>query len=32
MQNPHARVGGRITGLADVQERFYQRGVYRRPG
>ena len=32
MQNPYSRVEGRVTGLADVQDRLYQRGVYRRPG
>jgi predicted amidohydrolase len=32
MQNPYARVGERVTGLADVQQRFYERGVYRKPG
>lgn len=32
LQNPYARVGERVTGLADVQERFYGHGVYRRPG
>ena len=31
MQNPYARVGQRVTGLADVQQRFYERGVYRKP-
>lgn len=31
-KNPYSRVGERVTGLADVQDRFYQRGVYRRPG
>ncbi|MCU0758988.1 MAG: hypothetical protein MUF07_07295 [Steroidobacteraceae bacterium] len=30
-QNPYARVGERVTGLADVQDRFYARGVYLRP-
>lgn len=29
LQSPYARVDGRITALADVQERFYSRGVYR---
>ena len=32
MQSPYSRVDGRVTGLADVQDRFYQRGVYRKPG
>ncbi len=30
--NPYNRVDGRVTGLADVQDRFYARGVYQRPG
>lgn len=29
--NPYSRVGERVTGLADVHERFYSRGVYVRP-
>jgi predicted amidohydrolase len=29
--NPYSRVGERVTGLADVQDRFYARGVYVRP-
>lgn len=29
--NPYSRVGERVTGLADVQERFDSRGVYVRP-
>ncbi len=32
MQNPYARIGERVTGLADVQQRLYERGVYRKPG
>jgi len=32
LRNPYARVGERVTGLADVQQRFYERGVYRKPG
>jgi predicted amidohydrolase len=31
MQNPYARVGERVTGLADVQQRFYERGTYLKP-
>jgi predicted amidohydrolase len=30
-RNPYERTDGRVTALADVQERFYARGIYRRP-
>jgi len=31
-QSPYNRVGERIPALADVQDRFYAAGTYRRPG
>ena len=31
LQSPYSRAGERITALADVQDRFYSAGTYRRP-